>query len=458
MRLNTQQPLFAWEALDDCPSLQTVQAFLAAVPDGTLLASLHAWRGKGRDDYPISVLWGTLLLTIVLRHTSIEACLAELRRNAGLRRLLGIQSEAGVPKAWNMSRFLDVLGRPAHLALLRQTFDQMIQRLGAVVPDLGRHTAGDASGLSARAGRPAAGCKLPVPTGGHKEYTDESGRVVRVVQWFGYKFHLLVDVKHEVVLGWHITAANVGDNQALPQVLAQAQANLPPGRIQTLAYDKACDDEDTHRLLHQEHIRPLIENRALWKEEFERPLPGKLKADNLVYDEAGTVYCYDLAGPVPVRHKMSYIGHEAARGTLKYRCPACHEGWSCPSAPRCNAGRPNRGRGGVAHPAPRVQSWLAPLKTYALHHHRSVLRWAAFMPTLRHSEDHRGAAVWRCRKPPATLLSIQQRAAPARRMKGRSRPPPRAVPAGRNVGRDAQRATFRALRPKVAWSLWRPEL
>src|SRR5512137_2973003 len=141
MRLSTQQPLFAWEALEDCASLQTVQAFLAAVPDGPLLASLQAWRGKGRDDYPLAVLWGTLLLTIVLRHASIEACLAELRRNAGLRRLLGIESEAGVPKAWNMSRFLDVLGRPAHLALLRQTFDQLIQRLGAVVADLGRHTA-----------------------------------------------------------------------------------------------------------------------------------------------------------------------------------------------------------------------------------------------------------------------------------------------------------------------------
>jgi len=36
---------------------------------------------------------------------------------------------------------------------------------------------------------------------------------------------------------------------------------------------------------------------------------------------------------------MSYIGHEPARGTLKYRCPACHEHWSCPSAARCNAGR-----------------------------------------------------------------------------------------------------------------------
>ena len=66
IRLTWQQRLFAWEALEDCSSLQTVQAFRAAVPDSALLAALHAWRSKGRDDYPIRVLWGTLLLTIVL--------------------------------------------------------------------------------------------------------------------------------------------------------------------------------------------------------------------------------------------------------------------------------------------------------------------------------------------------------------------------------------------------------
>ena len=33
---------------------------------------------------------------------------------------------------------------------------------------------------------------------------------------------------------------------------------------------------------------------------------------------------------------MSYIGHEPKRETLKYRCPARHEGWSCPSDARCN--------------------------------------------------------------------------------------------------------------------------
>jgi hypothetical protein len=37
---------------------------------------------------------------------------------------------------------------------------------------------------------------------------------------------------------------------------------------------------------------------------------------------------------------MAYVGHEPKRGTLKYRCPARHEGWACPSDPRCNgAGR-----------------------------------------------------------------------------------------------------------------------
>jgi hypothetical protein len=36
---------------------------------------------------------------------------------------------------------------------------------------------------------------------------------------------------------------------------------------------------------------------------------------------------------------MSYIGHEPERETLKYRCPAKHEGWECPMSAVCNAGK-----------------------------------------------------------------------------------------------------------------------
>ena len=105
-------------------------------------------------------------------------------------------------------------------------------------------------------------------------------------------------------------------------LLEQARANLPEGRIESLAYDKAADDEAVHRLLHKAGIKPLIENRALWKGEPERMLPGHTGRSNLVYDESGTIHCYDKMSMPMVRHRMAYVGHEVNRGTLKYRCPA----------------------------------------------------------------------------------------------------------------------------------------
>ena len=180
---------------------------------------------------------------------------------------------------------------------------------------------------------------LPQPGGGRKEYLDAEGKVERVVEWFGYKLHLLVDVRHELALAYWITEPAVGDNQMIAALLEQARANLPEGRIESLAYDKAADDEAVHRLLHKAGIKPLIENRALWKGEPERMLPGHTGRSNLVYDESGTIHCYDKMSMPMVRHRMAYVGHEVNRGTLKYRCPARHEGWSCPSDARCNEGR-----------------------------------------------------------------------------------------------------------------------
>ncbi len=91
--------------------------------------------------------------------------------------------------------------------------------------------------------------------------------MTKVVEWFGYKLHLLVDVKHEVVLAYEITDTKAGDGETLPSVLEQAQANLPEDRIKTLAYDKAADSEDVHKLLSDEGITPVIQMRSLWQSE-----------------------------------------------------------------------------------------------------------------------------------------------------------------------------------------------
>jgi hypothetical protein len=342
MRIDATKPLFAWECLDDSPSLATLREFLSTVPDGPLLESLRRSRGKGRDDYPVHVLWGVLLLATALRHPTIEACLAELCRNAALRRLIGIACEEQVPKKWNMSRFQEVLGQEPHATHLKAIFSRLVQQLGSVVPDLGQHTAGDATALNARR-KPAAAAEaevaagLPQASGGRKEYKDDAGNVTEVVEWFGFKLHLLVDVRHEVALSYEITDTKSGDGETLPTILSQAQEDLPAGRIKTLAYDKAADTNDVHDLLSSEGIKPVIHNRKLWKEEPLRMLPGHDGRSNIVYDEAGTLFCYDRVSEPMVRHPMAYIGHEPARQALKYRCPAKHEGWECPMAKICNA-------------------------------------------------------------------------------------------------------------------------
>lgn len=339
------KPLFAWDCLEDSPKLQTIKQILAAVPDAQLLEGLRRHRGRGRNDYPVHVLWGVVLLRIALRHVDFEATLGELGRNAELRRLIGIDDETQVPKAWNISRFLDVLGREPHRSELQRVFDAMVQKLGLVVPDLGEQVAGDATSLKARGKRdPQAVAAedeagLPQPSGGRKEYFDEAGQVVKAFEWFGYKLHLLVDVKHEVTLAYQVTSPKAGDGETLPALLAEGQQNLPAQRIRTLAYDKAADTNDVHAVLARAKIKPLIQIRSLWKQQTEQLLPGHDGTSNVVYDEAGTLHCYDRTSTPMVRHPMAYIGYEPARETIKYRCPARHEGWTCPHDAVCNAGK-----------------------------------------------------------------------------------------------------------------------
>ena len=407
MRISTTDSLFAWDKLPDSPDLVSLRFLLDLLPDGSLLAALRAHRGKGRNDYPVHILWRVHVSHYFLRHASMEGCLAELGRNPALRRVIGIEDGQGVPAAWNMSRFQEVLGQPVHLDLMQQMFAELTARLATAVPDLGVNLAGDSAALAARKHAPRGASsaavpgklmlpglavtgkkekrkislpvlsgnasdetstastesselseitvsartsentesivhtasELPQPAGGRKEYKDDDGKVTATYEWFGYKFHLLVDVKHEVIIAWHITSAageGTGDSSVIPQLLAQAQNVLPKGRIQTLAYDKAADDSKTHELLATACIKPLIQIRNLWKDQTEQLLPGHDGNSNVVYDEAGTLYCYDKVSTIPVKHKMSFAGHEKSRGTLKYRCPAHAGGYSCPSDKKCN--------------------------------------------------------------------------------------------------------------------------
>ena len=147
--------------------------------------------------------------------------------------------------------------------------------------------------------------------------------MVKVVEWFGYKLHLLVDVRHELALAYRITEPAVGDNEMIGTLLEQARANLPAGRIESLAYDKAADDESVHRLLHAAGIR-AVDRESGVVEELSRS--GCCRATRVGRTWSTTnrerSHCYDKVSIPVVRHRMAYVGHESQRGTLKYRCPA----------------------------------------------------------------------------------------------------------------------------------------
>src|SRR5674476_863377 len=101
MRLHTTDPLFAWDKLPDSTEIASLKDMLNRLPDQTLLGALRRYRGKGRNDYPMHVLWRTHLLRIMLRHPTMEDCLAELRRNPALRQVAGIEEGMNVPAPCN---------------------------------------------------------------------------------------------------------------------------------------------------------------------------------------------------------------------------------------------------------------------------------------------------------------------------------------------------------------------
>lgn len=74
MRITTTQPSSPGKPSRTAPLCQTLRGLLASIPDAPPLSALRQAGGEGPDDYPVSVPWGTLLLTPAQRHSSIGPC------------------------------------------------------------------------------------------------------------------------------------------------------------------------------------------------------------------------------------------------------------------------------------------------------------------------------------------------------------------------------------------------
>jgi hypothetical protein len=324
--------------------LDRLRLVLEALPDEALMVRLEAQRGKGRDDYPVRAIWNSLLAGIVFQHQSVESLRRELSRNGELRDLCGLDPLGGsetVPSSDAYSRFLKNLIREQRL--IDEMFDSLIPQLRELIPDLGQHLAVDSKAIESYARRRKDPAQSSDPEADWGTKTKRGKRAdgtmwERLTKWFGYKLHLVVDSHYELPLAWKLTKASRSDHPELIPLLKDL-GRRQPDRIevaQDLSADKGYDSEKNNAWLWDEcQIRPLIDIRSMWKEKETRLLEDR-EADNMVYDEAGQVYCHcPRSGE---RRQLAYQGFERDRQCLKYRCPAAAYGFHCAGRSACGSG------------------------------------------------------------------------------------------------------------------------
>jgi hypothetical protein len=335
--------LFTWREVEARSDLERLMLVLEHVPDEGLMSELEGQRKWGRDDYPIRPVWNSVLAGIVYQHGSVESLRRELLRNGELRERCGFDPRKGsgaVPPSWVYTRFLKLLYK--FKAEIDQMFDRLVDELKALLPDLGFSVAVDSKGVDS-AGRPTKekkrdGRRDMDADWGKKRYHGEreDGTLwEKVVTWFGYKIHLLVDTKYEMAISYQVTRASASDTKhLLPLVEEVKEKHLQIYKdMDTAATDKGYDSEENCRRLYDEHgIKPVIDIRRMWRDKETKLLdPGC--ADNIVYDEVGTVYC--ICPKTGEQRPMSYGGFEKDRMALKYICPLKAYGLTCLGSDEC---------------------------------------------------------------------------------------------------------------------------
>ncbi len=338
MAIIPQLSLFSWNEMDSLGDLARLRLVLTSMPDEALLTRLHAHRGRrGRNDHPVRGMWNSLLAGVVFQHLSIESLRRELARNAQLREMCGLWD---IPSASAYTRFLQQLLR--HTEELEAMFDHLVEALRETLSGFGEHLAIDSKAISSWANHPS---KESEPDGrrdldanyGVKNYKGlhkDDKPWEKVVRWFGYKLHLVVDAAYELPVAFSVTPASKSDMPGAHDLLNQMQKRQPQilRSAQTMAADKGYDDGKLiTRLWDAYGIKPIIDLRRMWKDPDEtRLFPGQT---NAVYDQTGAVYCY--CPETNVRREMACGGFEKDRGTLKKLCPAKQVGILCAGQSQC---------------------------------------------------------------------------------------------------------------------------
>lgn len=338
MAIIPQKKLFVWEEIEELEDLDRLRLVIKYMPDEALMRVVEKARGKGRNDYPVRAMWNAILAGIVYQHISIASLRRELSRNGQLRQMCGFEGK--IPPQYVFTRFCQKLF--TYQWLIDEIFNELVEMLRQLLPDFGKHIAIDSKAINSLAkhanknektdGRRERDADYGVKR--YKGVREDGTAWEKVVSWFGYKLHLMVDAFYELPVAFEVTkasASDVAEGRKLVKKLATEQPRIIEA-CEDLAGDKGYDGTKFIVELWDEHqIKPVIDISNKWKDgEATRVLEGW---DNITYNYKGNVYCHCMeTGTI---REMSVGGFEKDRMTLKKICPVESYGVECKSYGRC---------------------------------------------------------------------------------------------------------------------------
>ena len=226
--------------------------------------------------------------------------------------------------------------------LIEGMFDQLVKQIGEALPDFGKHLAMDSKAISSFAKRKNKneardGRRDTDADYGKKKYSGvhENGTAwEKIVKWFGYKLHLVVDATYELPVAFKVTKASASDipeGHALLEKMEKRQPEILK-TAETLAADRGYDDTKLIvKCWDKYRIKPVIDIRNMWRDaDKTRLLNGR---ENVAYNYKGNVYCF--CPETGTEREMCNGGFEKDRGTLKKLCPARQLGIGCKGAAQC---------------------------------------------------------------------------------------------------------------------------
>ena len=273
------------------------------IDDDELIAQLkrHAARGpKGRWLRP---LWRAYFASFMLNFDHTNDLIRNLQDSPDLRAVCGFDDV--LPHRTTFNRFIQRLAQ--HAGLIESCIDDLINRLKTELPDLGEQVAVDSTAIRTYSNPNRKQVSDSDAKWGVK-HSVRSKQKDRTEYFFGYKAHVVADVKYGIPLAQVVTPGNRNDSPVLPTVIRRAQEQFDWFRPKVVIADRGYDSANNHQYLHREGIIPVIHIR--------RPSnPGLHKG---IYTDEGVPTCL---GMVP----MEYVGTDG-NGYYVYRCrrEGCH--------------------------------------------------------------------------------------------------------------------------------------